>query len=47
MRKQQVLGKEVLGKVVKFDIGGAEMVRSCNAADAGQFMHILQEDDTH
>lgn len=41
MGKQEVLGEEVLGKVVELDVVGPEVVGCGYAADAGELMHIL------
>lgn len=41
MRQEEVLGEEVLCKIVKGDIFGTETVGGGDAADAGEFMHIL------
>lgn len=38
---QEVLGEEVLGKVVELDVVGPEVVGCGYAADAGELVHIL------
>ena len=41
MRHEQVLAEELLGKVVKFCICGAQTIRGRDAAHTGHLMHIL------
>lgn len=41
MREEEVLGKEILSKVVKFDVVGAQAVRGRDTTDARKLVHVL------
>lgn len=40
MRKEQILSKEVLGKIIEFHILGAEAIGSGNSRHAREFVHV-------